>query len=133
MGGLLAGIVGAGVAFVALLVVRGIFGVRVFVRGEHGGLINASTWWYMLVAFLTAVAATALLHLLLLTAPNAFRFFGWIFGLAVAVAVLVPFTTSAKLSNKIGTAAVNLAIGLAVGSIVSGVGKSAVAQTEATT
>jgi Family of unknown function (DUF6069) len=126
MGGLLAGIVAAGVAVVALLVARGIFDIRVFVRGEQGGVVNESTWWYAIVSFGAAIGATALLHLLLLTAPSPFRFFGWIVGLAVTVAVIVPFTTSAEPANKIGTAAVNLAIGIAVLSIVSGVGRSAV-------
>jgi hypothetical protein len=124
-------VVAAGVAFVSLLVVRGVFDIRVFVRGEHGGMVNASTWWYALVSFVAALLATALLHVLLLTAPNPFRFFRWIVGLAVAVATIVPFTTSATLANQIGTAAVNLVIGVAVVSIVSGVGRSAVVQERA--
>jgi Family of unknown function (DUF6069) len=127
-GGLLAGVVAAGVAIVGLLIARGVFDLRIFVRGEHGGVVSQSTWWYAIVSFGTAIGATALLHLLLLTAPSPFRFFHWIVGLAVAVAAIVPFTTSATLANKIGTAAINLAIGIAVVSIVSGVGRSAVSQ-----
>jgi hypothetical protein len=133
MGGLLAGVVAAGVAIVGLVIVRGVFDVRVFVRGEHGGLVNQSTWWYAIVSFGAAVGATGLLHLLLLTAPSPFRFFHWILGLAVAMAAIVPFTTSATLANKIGTAAVNLAIGLSIVSIVSGVGRSAVSRTGSVT
>jgi Family of unknown function (DUF6069) len=129
MGGALAGVVAAGVAIVGLLIVRGVFDIRVFVRGEHGGVVNASTWWYAIVSFGAALVATALLHVLLLTAPSPFRFFDWIVGLGVAIAVIVPFTTSAELANKIGTAAINLAIGIAVVSIVSNVGKSAVYET----
>jgi hypothetical protein len=125
-GGLLAGVVAAGVAVVGLLIARGVFDIRVFVRGEHGGMVNASTWWYAAASFGAAILATALMHLLLLSAPTPFRFFDWIVGLGVAVAVIVPFTTSAELANKIGTAAINLAIGTSVISIVSSVGKTAV-------
>jgi hypothetical protein len=128
-GGIMAGIVAAGVAIVGLLIARGIFDLRIFVRGEGGGVVNASTWWYALVSFGAAILATGLLHLLLLSAPGPFRFFGWIVGLAVAIAVIVPFTTSAQLSNKVGTAAINLAIGIAVYSIVSGVGRGAAQRT----
>jgi hypothetical protein len=32
---------------------------------------------------------------------------GWIVGLAVAIAVIIPFTTDAELSAKVGTAAIN--------------------------
>ena len=128
-GGIMAGLVAAGVAIVGLLIARGIFDLRIFVRGEGGGVVNASLWWYALVSFAAALLATGLLHLLLLAAPEPFRFFGWIVGLAVAIGVLVPFTTSAQLSNKVGTAAINLAIGITVYSIVGGVGRSAARRT----
>jgi hypothetical protein len=113
IGGIMAGIVAAGVAIVGLLIARGIFDIRIFIRGEGGGVVSASLWWYAAVAFAAAILATGLLHLLLLAAPGPFRFFGWIVGLAIAIAVIVPFTTSAMLSNKVGTAAINLAIGIA--------------------
>jgi Family of unknown function (DUF6069) len=125
IGGLMAGLVAAGVAIVGLLVARGIFHVRVFTPTPKGELVNASTWWYALAAFWVAVAATGLLHLLLVAAPSPFRFFAWIVGLATAMAALVPFTTSANFPPKIASAAINVAIGIAVLSIVAGVGRSA--------
>ena len=67
----------------------------------------------------------SLLHLLLISAPSPWRFFGWIVGLAVAIVVIIPFTSDAELSAKVGTAAINLAVGIAIYSIVSGVGRSA--------
>jgi hypothetical protein len=129
VGGIMAGLVAAGVAIVGLLIVRGVFDVKVFVRGDSGEVVNASTWWYALVSFVAAIAATGLLHLLLLSAPSPYTFFGWIVGLAIAISVIVPFTTDAKMSAKVGTAAINLAIGIAVITIVSGVGRSAARQT----
>lgn len=123
-GGLLAGVVAAGVAVVGLLVVRGILDIPVLVSRD-GDLVSPSTWWYAGAAFLAAVVATGLLHLLLVAAPQPFRFFGWIYGLAVAIAVLVPLTLDVALKSKLSTALLNLVIGVCIGSIVSGVGRSA--------
>lgn len=123
-GGVMAGIVGAGVAFVGLLIARGILGIPVLVE-RKGHLVTATSWWYAVVSFLAAIAATAILHALLAAAPQPYRFFNWIFGLAVAIAVLLPFSTSAGMDTKVAVALINLAIGLAIGSIVSGIGHSA--------
>jgi len=125
IGGLMAGIVAAGVAIVGLLIVRGVFDIKVFVPGNSDEVVNASTWWYAVVSFVAALLVTGLLHLLLISAPSPWRFFGWIVGLAVAIVVIIPFTSDAELSAKVGTAAINLAIGIAIYSIVSGVGRSA--------
>lgn len=122
-GGLLAGVVAAGVAVVGLLVVRGILDVPVLIERD-GGLVDASTWYYAAAAFLAAMAATALLHLLLLQAPQPYRFFGWIVGLAITIAVLVPYATDAELGSKVATSVLNLVIGLSIASVVSGVGHS---------
>jgi Family of unknown function (DUF6069) len=124
IGGLMAGLVAAGVAIVGLLIVRGVFDIKVFTTND-GQVVNASLWWYAVVSFVAALFATGLLHLLLISAPSPWRFFGWIVGLGVAIAVIIPFTTDAELSAKVGTAAINLAIGIAVYSIVSGVGRAA--------
>lgn len=123
-GGLLAGVVAAGVAVVGLLIVRGILDIPVLVS-KDGDLVEASTWWYAGAAFLAAVAATALLHLLLVAAPQPFRFFGWIVGLAVTIAVLTPLTTGAELRSKVSVALINLVIGICISSIVASVGRSA--------
>ncbi len=123
-GGLLAGVVAAGVAVVGLLIVRGILDIPVLVKSGTR-LVDAGTWWYAGMAFLAAAAATGLLHALLAGAPQPYRFFNWIFGLAVAIAVLVPFTTSAEPKSKFAVALINLAIGACIGSIVNSVGHGA--------
>jgi len=125
VGGIMAGVVGAGVAIVGLLLARGIADIPVLVEQE-GELVNPSTWWYALVALLAAVLATALLHVLLVAAPRPFTFYGWITGLAVAIAVLLPYTTGASLASKIATSLINLAIGVVVAGIIASVGRSAV-------
>jgi hypothetical protein len=132
VGGLLAGVVAAGVAIVGLLIARGIFDIRVFVpRGDHA-LVNPTSMWYAGAAFVAAVLATGLLYLLLVaTAPAPFAFFSWIVGLATAIAVIVPFTTNAALESQIATATINLAIGITLLSVLSTVGQSALHTHEA--
>jgi Family of unknown function (DUF6069) len=125
VGGLMAGLVAAGVSVVGLLLARGILDVPVLVQDGSGQLVDADMVWYAVVSFLAAALATGLLHLLLLSAPRPYQFFGWLWGLAVAIALLVPFATSAELSSKIATGALNLAIGACIGIIVSSVGHSA--------
>jgi hypothetical protein len=124
IGGVMAGVVGAGVVVVGFIVTRGILDVPVLVERE-GKLVNANVWWYALGAFAAALVATGLLHVLLLGAPRPFTFYGWITGLAVAIAALVPFTTGAKLDTKVALCALNLAAGVVVAVIVGTVGRSA--------
>jgi uncharacterized protein DUF6069 len=126
VGGLLAGVVAAGVAIVGLLIARGIFDIRVFVPRGDRALFNPSSMWYSGAAFVAAVVATGLLYLLLVaTAPAPFAFFSWIVGLATAIAVIVPFTTKAAFESQIATATINLAIGITLLSVLSTVGHSA--------
>lgn len=124
IGGLMAGIVAAGVAVVGLLIARGVLDIPVLIE-RKGQLVNVSSGWYAGVAFLAALAATALMHGLLAGAPQPYRFFNWIMGLAVAIAALIPFTTGAELNTKIAVCVINLAIGICIGSIVSSIGHSA--------
>jgi hypothetical protein len=124
VGGIMAGVVGAGIAVVGLLIARGIADIPVLVEQE-GKLVSASTWWYAGVALIAALLATGLLHALLLGAPRPFTFFGWITGLAVAIAALLPYTTGADLDSKVATSLINLVIGIAIASIVASVGRSA--------
>jgi hypothetical protein len=124
VGGVMAGVVGAGVVVVGFIVTRGILDVPVLVERE-GKLVNASVWWYALGAFAAALVATGLLHVLLLGAPRPFTFYGWITGLAVVIAALIPFTTGAKLDTKVALCAINLAAGVVMAVIIGTVGRSA--------
>jgi hypothetical protein len=120
----MAGVVGAGVVFVGFLLARGVLDVPVLVERD-GRLVNADVWWYALGAFAAALVATALLHLLLVGAPRPFTFYGWITGLAVVIAGLIPFTTGAELETKVTLCAINLATGTVMAVIIATVGRSA--------
>jgi hypothetical protein len=124
IGGVMAGIVGAGIVVVGFLVARGILDVSVLVERD-GELVNANVWWYAGAAFLAALVATALLHALLAGAPRPFTFYGWITGLAIVIAGLIPFTTGAKLETKVTLAVINVAAGGVLAIIIATVGRSA--------
>ena len=126
MGGLVTAVVAALVAVVGVLIARGLFDVPVLAPTREGTLGNANTARLALAAAVAALAATGLLHLLLVSTPRPFRFFTWIVSLLTLVAVLAPFLTDAKLDTKVATAAINLAIGVAIGSLLSGVARSAI-------
>jgi hypothetical protein len=126
VGGVMSGLVAAGVALVGLMAARGLLDIQVLVR-QDGALVNANSWWYASVAFIGALAATALMHLLLASAPRPRTFFSWIVGLATVLAMLAPLATDADLESKIATAVINLAIGIAIASLVGSVGDAAAA------
>ncbi|MER5252240.1 DUF6069 family protein [Streptomyces sp. NPDC002855] len=125
VGGLVTALVAALTAVVGLLLVRGVLGIPVFAPEGDGAMGDASTGLLAGSAALAALAATLLLHLLVLGTPQADRFFVWIVTLATVVMVLLPFTFSASLEAQIGTAAVYLAIGVAIGSLLSAVARGA--------
>ena len=76
---------------------------------------------YALTAFVAAVVATGVAHLLSATTPRPRLFFGWIVGLATVAAMVVPFAADAGVAAKVCTAAINLVVGIAIGSLLTGV------------
>ena len=114
-GGVATAIVAALVAFVGLLVARGIFEVPVLAPTE-AGLVGSPTTTLSLcsLAALAALAATGLLHLLLLSTPKPETFFTAIVGLATLAIALQPFTTDLERSTQIATMLVYLATGVAI-------------------
>ena len=74
---------------------------------------------YAVTAFLFALAATGLAHLLSLAAPRPRVFFGWIVGLCTAGAVALPFALDAEFPAQLCTAIINLVIGLAITSLLT--------------
>ncbi|WP_338701871.1 DUF6069 family protein [Streptomyces sp. Q6] len=125
-GGVMTAVVAALTAVVALLLVRGVLGIPVFAPEGDGVMGDATTGTLAVGSAVAALAATGLLHLLIVATPRPERFFSWIVGLATAILVLLPFTTGASLAAKFGTAAVYLLIGVAIGSLLSSVARSAV-------
>jgi hypothetical protein len=125
-GGVATAVVAALVAEVGVLIARGLLDVPVLAPTEEGVLGNANTARLALVAAGAALAATGLMHLLLLFIPRPWQFFTWIMSLVTLAALLAPFATDAEIATKVATAAIFLAIGVAIGSLVSGVASSAV-------
>ena len=85
--------------------------------GAYG---DVRTTALVLVAAAAALAATGLVHLLIVNTPRPFLFFGWIVALVTTLVVVYPFSTTAPLDAKIATAVVNLAIGAMIGTLVGG-------------
>jgi len=120
-GGVATAVVAALVALVGVLVCRWLFGIPLLAPKSDGAYGDVHTTDLVLFAAAAALAATGLMHLLLLSTPRPTTFFGWIIGLATVLAVLLPFSTSAPLTAKVATAVVDLVLGIAIGSLLNGV------------
>jgi hypothetical protein len=120
-GGVATAIVAALIALVGILVSRWLFTIPILSPRQDGAWGDASTGMYVLAAAGAALAATAIMHLLLLTTPRPQVFFGWIIALATIIAVVFPFSTSAPLTQKAATGLVNLVLGFAIGTLLASV------------
>ncbi len=127
-GGAATALVAALVALVGVVIFRGLFDIPVLAPEREGVWVDASTGQLMILAAVAAVAATGLLHLLLVSTPRALSFFAWIVGLVTVALTLAPFASGESLETKIATAAIYLVIGLAILSLLSGVGRSAISR-----
>ena len=125
-GGVATAIVAGLIALVGVLACRWLLNIPVLAPRRDGYYGDAHTTALVFAAALAALVATAVAHLLLLSTPRPLAFFSWIVGLATVVAVLLPFSTTARLTEKVATAVVYLVIGLAIGSLISGVADRAV-------
>jgi hypothetical protein len=128
-GGVATALVAALIAFIALLVARGIFGIPVLAPTDAGVIGDATTIGLCSLAAVGALVATALMHLLLLTTPQPRTFFTIIAGLVTVALALTPFTLDAQQSTIIATALVYLVTGgvivVLVGSVADYAGRSA--------
>jgi hypothetical protein len=120
-GGAASTVVAGLVALVGVLVSRWLFKVPVLAPRQDGAYGDVRTTALILAAMAAALAATGLVHLLMLGTLRPLLFFGWIVALVTTIAVIFPFSTTAALDAKIATAAVSLAIGIAIGTLVGGV------------
>jgi hypothetical protein len=92
-GGLAAAVVAALAALVGLLMVRGLFTVDFLAPARAGMWGDSTTVWLVLAAGGGALLATALLHVLLLAAPEPLLFFRWNVGLLTLCLTVWPFVT----------------------------------------
>ncbi len=124
-GGVATAIVAALIALVGILACRWLFDIPILSPRREGAWGDASTAGYTLAAAACALAATGLMHLLLISTPRPRTFFAWIIGLATLIAVVYPFSTTAPTSQKVATAVVNLILGVAIGTLVNEVSQRA--------
>jgi hypothetical protein len=122
-GGVATAVVAALVMLVGLLVVQELLDVAVVPTGD--GLFGSQTVSLMLYAAFAALAATGLLHLLMLSTPRARTFFAWIMGLLTVFFALLPLAVDTSWESRIGSGAIYLVVGIAVTSLLTGVGYSA--------
>jgi hypothetical protein len=120
-----AAVAGFGYA-VGVVIARGVFDIPVLAPKSAGIAGDASTWQFALIAFAAGLAATALLHVLLVATPRPYSFFSWIVGLATALVTALPFTQRAPLSAQVATALINLVVAVLIGSLLRGVAGRAV-------
>ena len=120
-GGAASALVAGLVALVGVLACRWLFHLAVLAPHQDGAYGDVGTTALILVAFAAAIAATAVMHLLMLGTTRPLMFFGWVVTLVTMIVAIFPFSTTAALDAKIATALVNLAIGAVIGMLVSGV------------
>ena len=124
-GGLATALVAGLVAVVGILLTRGLFDVPVLAPKGEGTWGGANTFWYSFGAACSALVATGLMHVLLLTTPRPMLFFAWAIGLATLAGMLAPFMVEAELASRLCTSVLNLVIGAAIGSLVAGTAQAA--------
>jgi hypothetical protein len=120
-GGVATGCVAALVAVVGVLISRDIFDVDLVRPALLLEVADAFVSDYALTAFLLALVATGVLHVLALITPRPGPFFGWIVGLATVCGVVTPFAIGSEQESQIATAAINLALGVCIGSLLGAV------------
>jgi uncharacterized protein DUF6069 len=119
-GGVVVAVIAAGLAVVAVLVVRGILHLPILGVGLDGTVFRPTVYGYAFACAVAALAATAVMHLLLVATPRPGFYFGWIGGLCTAIATLVPLAVPQTWEVRSATAAANLVIGIAITVLVRG-------------
>jgi hypothetical protein len=119
-GGLATAVVAALVAAVGVLVCRDLLHVKL-VEPPLLKITNSFAGNYAITAFIAALVATGLAHLLSVVTPRPRIFFGWIVGLVTVVTMVLPFALEGNLKGKICAALINMVIGLCIASLLSAV------------
>jgi hypothetical protein len=119
-GGLATAVVAALVAAVGVLVCRDLLHVKL-VEPPLLKITNSFAGNYAITAFVAALVATGLAHLLSVVTPRPRAFFSWIVGLVTVVTMVLPFTLDGNLKGKICAALINMVIGLCIASLLSAV------------
>jgi hypothetical protein len=124
-GGVATAVVAALLALVGVLIVRAVLRIAVYAPAGAGAFGDSRTLVLCLGSAAAAIAATGLLHLLLVAAPRPLTYFSWIVGLLTAAAAVIPFTYSANLAVAFAQGIIHLVVGAAIGSLLSGAAANA--------
>ena len=119
-GGLATAVVAALVAVVGVLVCRDLLQVKL-VEPPLLPVSDSFALNYAVTAFVAALAATGLAHLLSVVTPRPRVFFGWIVALVTVATMVLPFALEGSTKGKICAAVINLVIGLCIASLLSAV------------
>jgi hypothetical protein len=119
-GGLATAVVAALVASVGVLICRDLLDVKL-VEPPLLRITDSFPVNYAITAFVLALAATGLAHLLSVITPRPRVFFGWIIGLFTVATMVLPFALDENLKGKICAAVINMVIGLCIASLLSAV------------
>ena len=125
-GGFATAVVAALAYAVGIMVVRVLFDIPVLAPERDGALGDSTTWQLAMTAFVAALLATALMHVLLLVTPRPYSFFAWIMGLATVLVAVLPFALEAPRSSQFATAIINLVVGATITSLVRGAAARAI-------
>jgi hypothetical protein len=125
-GGLATAAVACLVAFVGILIARGVFDVELLSPEREGALGDSTTAVYMVMAGVGTLAATLILQILVSLTPQPLAFFSWIAGLMMVMFAVLPFTTEAKLSSQVATSLINLFVGLVIMTLLPRIAYSAI-------
>ena len=120
-GGAATACVAALVALIGVLLFSSVLDVRLVQHPLLLTFTGSLAVNYAVTAFVAALAATGVAHLLSATTPRPRLFFGWIVGLATVAAMVVPFAAEATTASKVSTAVINMVVGIAIGSLLTGV------------
>lgn len=125
-GGVVTAVIAALVAFVGLLIARGIFDIPVGAPDDASIAGDVSTVGMCSVAAGAAILATAVLHLMLLAMPRPETFFTVIVVLVTAAFALQPFTDDGlETKTQVATLFVYMATGVSIGVSLANVARYA--------
>ncbi|MFD0689080.1 DUF6069 family protein [Actinomadura fibrosa] len=113
-GGLATAAIAALMAFLGVLIARGVFGIELLAPEREGTIGDTTTGVYVLMAGIGALVATLILQILALLTPQPLSFFSWVVGLVTLVFAVTPFTTGADIASQVATGLINLCIGLTI-------------------
>jgi hypothetical protein len=120
-GGVATAFVAALVAAVGVLLFSSVLDIRLVRLPLLLPITDSLALNYAATAFVLALAATGVAHLLVVTTPRPRVFFGWIVGLVTVATMVMPFAFDASVAAKISTALINMIIGIAIASLLTAV------------